>query len=369
MSLRVKETIRSIEPYKPGKPLEELERELGIRDAVKLASNENPLGPSRKALGVLKRGLKTLHRYPEGTGLPLREAIARKTGLSPDEVILGNGSDEIMDLAAKVFLSPGEEAIVGDRTFAIYSIAVRAQGGAVREVPLRDGVHDLEAMRRAVGPRTRLVFICNPNNPTGTMVTHEAVGRFLKGLPDDILVVLDEAYAEFADDPSFPRSDEFVRSGAPVLVLRTFSKYYGLAGLRIGYGLAPPSVVRELNRVRLPFNTNTLAQRAALAALTDAAHAARTRKVNREGRKLLEGAFGKMGLRFLPTQANFIYVNVGGDGQAVFDRLLREGVIVRPVTGGWIRVSIGLARENRRFIAALKKILHRDEGKKARRSE
>jgi histidinol-phosphate aminotransferase len=367
MNLRVKESIRSIEPYKPGKPIEELERELGIRDAVKLASNENPLGPSRKALQLLKKGAETLHRYPEGTGRPLREAIARRNGISPDEVILGNGSDEIMDLAAKVYLSPGEEAIVGDRTFSIYSICVRAHGGTVREVALRDGVHDLEAMRRAVGPRTRLVFICNPNNPTGTMVTHEAVHRFLKGLPDGILVVIDEAYAEFADDPSFPRSVELVRSGAPVLVLRTFSKYYGLAGLRIGYGLAASGVIRDLNRVRLPFNTNTLAQRAALAALSDAAHAARTLKVNREGRKLLETAFGKMGLRYLPTQANFIFVNVGGDGQAVYDRLLREGVIVRPVAGAWIRVSIGLARENRRFISALKKVL-RPPGRKRSRA-
>ncbi|MBI3995592.1 MAG: histidinol-phosphate transaminase [Nitrospirae bacterium] len=349
--------IESIEPYKPGKPLEELERERGIKNAIKLASNENPLGPSKKALTVLKKGLSGLHRYPEGSGRRLREAIAQKHKLKPEQVILGNGSDEIMDLAAKTFLSPGDEALIGDLTFAIYHISVTAHHGVAVRVPLRDGRFDPEAMAARCTPLTRLVFICNPNNPTGTMITRRELDRLLSRLPQNVLVIMDEAYAEFADDPEFPNTIEEVKRAAPVLVLRTFSKMYGLAGLRIGYGLSRPDVIEAMNRVRLPFNTNSPAQAAALAALSDETHVARSLRINREGRRYLSESFTGLGLKFLPSQANFIYVDIGRDGAAVYERLLQKGVIVRHIEGRRLRVSIGRPAENRRFIKALTDIL------------
>lgn len=349
--------IRLIEPYKPGKPLEELERERGIRDGIKLASNENPLGPSKKALAVLKKGLEGLHRYPEGSGRRLREVIAQKTKLKPEQVILGNGSDEIMDLAAKTFLEPGEEAIIGDLTFAIYHICVTAHHGLSVRVPLRDGRYDLEAIAARLSPKTRLVFLCNPNNPTGTMVGRKELDRFLSRLPGHILVVMDEAYAEYADDPDFPNTIEDVRRAAPILVLRTFSKMYGLAGLRIGYGLAASEVVEAMNQTRLPFNTNSLAQAAAIAALSDEGHVARSLRVNREGRRYLSESLKALGLKCLPSQANFIYLDVGRDGGAVYEQLLRRGVIVRPIQDHWFRVSVGRPVENRRFVKALADVL------------
>jgi histidinol-phosphate aminotransferase len=357
MTIEVGRHIESIEPYKPGKPLEELERELGIKDAIKLASNENPLGPSKKALAVLKKGLTGLHRYPEGSGRRLREAIAQKHKLRPEQVILGNGSDEIMDLAAKTFLEPGDEAIIGDLTFAIYHISVTAHHGVSVRVPLRDGRVDLEAMAAKFTPLTRLVFICNPNNPTGTMIHRRELDRFLSRLPQNVLVIMDEAYAEYADDPEFPNTIEDVRRGAPILVLRTFSKMYGLAGLRIGYGLSGPAVVEAMNRVRLPFNTNSPAQAAALAALSDERHLTRSLRVNREGRRYLSESFAALGMKFLPSQANFIYADTGRDGAAVYERLLRKGVIVRHIQGRWLRVSIGRPAENRRFVKALREVL------------
>ncbi|MBI3611485.1 MAG: histidinol-phosphate transaminase [Nitrospirae bacterium] len=357
MTIEIGEHIRSIEPYKPGKPLEELERELGIKDAIKLASNENPLGPSKKALAVLKKGLTGLHRYPEGSGRRLREAIAQKHKLKPEQVILGNGSDEIMDLAAKTFLAPGDEAILGDITFAIYHISVTAHHGISVRVPLRDGRYDLEAMATRLTPMTRLIFICNPNNPTGTMIRRRELDRLLNRLPPNALVIMDEAYAEYADDPEFPNTIDDVKRGAPVLVLRTFSKMYGLAGLRIGYGLSTPAVVAAMNRVRLPFNTNSLAQAAALAALSDESHTARSLRLNREGRRYLSNAFADLGLTFLPSQANFIYVDIGRDGAAVYERLLRKGVIVRHMEGPRLRISIGRPAENRRFVKALGQVL------------
>ena len=358
MSINASEPIQSIEPYKPGKPLEELERELGIKDAIKLASNENPLGPSRKALAALKKGLTALHRYPEGTGRILREALAEKNKVSSDEIILGNGSDEIMDLTAKTYLSPGDEAVVGDRTFSIYSICIKAHRGVVVQVPLCEGRHDLDAILRSLTSRTRLVFICNPNNPTGTAVTHRDLEGFLKQIPEEVLVIVDEAYGEYATDPYFPDTESLLRNGSPLIVLRTFSKFYGLAGLRVGYGISQANVIEDLNRVRLPFNTNTLAQIAALAALGDESHGNRCLKVNQVGKKYLYGAFDRLGLKYLPTQANFVFFDVGRDAQFVYEALLRKGVIVRPIEGAWIRVSIGLQKENRRFVDSLEKTLN-----------
>ncbi|HEY5648570.1 MAG TPA: histidinol-phosphate transaminase [Nitrospiria bacterium] len=354
--MRAGKHIEGIDPYKPGKPLEELEREYGIKDGIKLASNENPHGPSRKALTVLKKGLASLHRYPDGSGRLLREAIGKKLRVPSDRVILGNGSDEIMDLAAKTFLSAGDEAIIGDLTFSIYKICIASHHGRTVIVPLRDGYFDLKGIADRITDRTRLVFLCNPNNPTGTMIARGDLERFIKDLPPGILVVLDEAYAEYADDPDFPDSAEELRGGLPILALRTFSKMYGLAGLRIGYGLAAADVIEAMNRVRLPFNTNSLAQAAAEAALGDEVHRKRSLKTNRAGRLFLTEAFSERGLRFYPSQANFIYVDTGTDGAGIYEQLLREGVIVRLIQNGWLRVSIGRPAENRRFIRALDRV-------------
>lgn len=363
MGIKPGRHVMAVDPYRPGKPLEELERELGIRNAVKLASNENPLGPSKRALGVMKKDLRRLHRYPEGTGRLLREAIADRFKVSPDQVILGNGSDEIMDLAAKAYLSPGDEAIVADQTFAIYRISILSHHGVPVVVPMREGRHDLPAMAERVSDRTRLVFVCNPNNPTGTIVRQKPLEQFLDRMPADILVVLDEAYGEYATDPDYPDFRRLISDGRPVLALRTFSKLYGLAGLRIGYGIGPREVIDALNRVRLPFNTNRVAQTAALAALADEAHVARSIRLNTAGRRAICRAFDGMGLAYLPSEANFVYVNVGREGGGVYRALLHEGVIVRHIEGNWLRISVGLAKENQRFVRALKRVL-REKGER-----
>jgi histidinol-phosphate aminotransferase len=373
MTVSVRKTIQGLSPYIPGKPVEELERELGIRNAIKLASNENPLGPSKKALAALtKRVFKNLHRYPEGSGRRLREALAHKHKISPDQVILGNGSDEIMDLAAKTFLDPGDEALMGDLTFAIYRISVAAHHGASVVVPLKDGRYDLDGMARHLTSKTRLVFICNPNNPTGTMVTRRELVDFLDHLPSDVIVVLDEAYAEYATSPDFPDSVGLVKQGRPLIVLRTFSKIYGLAGLRIGYGISQRGIVEYLNRVRLPFNANSLAQTASIAALKDEAHLRKTIRLNVAGKAFLTKALDELGIQIFPTEANFIYLQLPADslpaaslpngqehsGRPAYEALLREGVIVRHIKENWLRVSIGKPVENQRFVKALKKILN-----------
>jgi len=357
MSIVATKAIQDLSPYVPGKPVEELERELGIKNAIKLASNENPLGPSKKAIGVLTKGLLNLHRYPEGSGRLLREALAQKYKILPDQVILGNGSDEIMDLAAKTFLEPGDEALMGDLTFAIYQISVTAHHGVSVRVPLKEGRYDLDGMARHFTPRTRLIFVCNPNNPTGTMVGQRDLVRFLDCLPTSVIVILDEAYQEYATSPDFPDSVGLVKQGRPLMVLRTFSKIYGLAGLRIGYGISQRKIVEYLNRVRLPFNTNSLAQSAAVAALGDEAHLRKSVRLNEDGKAFMTKALDELKLRYFPTQANFIYLDVRQDGRSVYEALLREGVIVRHIQESWLRVSIGRPTENRRFMRALKKVL------------
>jgi histidinol-phosphate aminotransferase len=376
MTISARKAIQGLSPYVPGKPVEELERELGIKDAIKLASNENPLGPSKKALSALAKGFfKNLHRYPEGSGRLLREALADKLKISRDQIILGNGSDEIMDLAAKTFLEPGDEALMGDVTFAIYRISVTAHHGAAVVVPLKEGRYDLEAMARHLTPKTRMVFICNPNNPTGTMVTQKELLKFLDRLPAGIIVILDEAYAEYATSPDFPDSVGLVKQGRPLIVLRTFSKIYGLAGLRIGYGVSQREIVDYLNRVRLPFNTNSLAQAASIAALGDESHLTRSIRLNEAGKALLTKTLDGMEIRYFPTQANFIYLQLPTDGppdprrpdgqgqagRAVYEALLREGVIVRHIKENWLRVSIGKPVENRRFVKAFQKILNKKD--------
>jgi histidinol-phosphate aminotransferase len=354
--------IRRLTPYVPGKPIDELERELGISGSVKLASNENPLGPSPKALRALSKVLEGIHRYPDGGGYALKGALSRFHGVPPEAILLGNGSNELIELAVRTFLRPGEEAVMAVPSFVVYRLIVAAAGGKAVEVPLREGRHDLEAMAERVGPGTRIVFIANPNNPTGTIVTREEVERLLAGIPQGVLVVLDEAYYEYVTHTEYPRSLDLLRAGAPVFILRTFSKAHGLAGLRIGYGLADPALVEAMNRVRQPFNTNALAQAAALAALEDREHLEATRRVNQEGKGYLGAELRRVGVTFLPSEANFLYLETPGRAQALYQALLRRGVIVRPMDGDHLRVTIGLPEENRRFVQAFAECLRAGEG-------
>ena len=357
MALRIHPDIASLSPYVPGKPIEELQRELGLARVIKLASNENPLGPSPKALAALVGGHDSLHRYPDGGAYRLRQALADRWKVSLDHIILGNGSDEVLGLLARTFLAPGDEAVMADQTFVIYKMEVTAAHGKAVIVPLVNWTHDLDGMAKAITPKTRLVFLCNPNNPTGTMVAADAVARFMAQVPENVVVVFDEAYLEYVRDPHFPDSLQYVTQGRNAIVLRTFSKIYGLAGLRIGYGITTPEITNCLNRVRPPFNANTLAQRAALAALGDDEHVAKSRAVNAAGMQQLESGLRALGFTAIPSQANFVYFDVKRDGRALFDALLREGVIVRHIEGTMLRVTIGQPDENDAFLASLKKVL------------
>lgn len=359
MTLKVHPDIESLSPYVPGKPIEELQRELGLSRIVKLASNENPLGPSPKALAVLADAATTLHRYPDGGGYKLRTGLADRWKVSRDQVILGNGSDEIIGMLARAFLSPGDEAVMADNTFVIYRMEVTAAHGAPVIVPLKDGRHDLNAMAKAVTPRTRLLFVCNPNNPTGTMVTAAEIDALMAKVPSHVIVVFDEAYCEYVRDPHFPDSLGYVRQGRHAIVLRTFSKIYGLAGLRIGYGVTTAEIAGYLERVRPPFNANSLAQRAALAALGDEEQVAKSRAMNQAEMANVRAGLTALGLTPLPSEANFLYFDAGRDGRALFEALLREGVIVRHIEGNNIRVTIGLPEENRQFLQALTTVLGR----------
>ena len=357
MSIRVHPDIAKLVPYSPGKPLDELERELGIRGAVKLASNENPLGPSPKALAALDEGKETVHLYPDGGAHDLTRALADRWKVSRNQIVVGNGSDEIISLLVKTFVSPGEEAVMADHTFVMYKLAVTGGHGVCVEVPLKDWRHDLPAMARAVTGRTRVVFVCNPNNPTGTMVTRDEVREFMAAVPDDVIVVFDEAYYEYVRDPHYPDTLDYVRQNRPVVVLRTFSKIYGLAGLRIGYGITTPEIVEYLHRVRNPFNANTLAQFAARAALGDERHVAASRALNEAEMASVDNGLRALGLTPLPSQANFLFFDTHRNGRDVFDRLLREGIIVRHLGGSMLRVTIGRPEENRRFLKALSNVM------------
>jgi histidinol-phosphate aminotransferase len=357
MALHVHPDIQSLSPYVPGKPIDELQRELGLTRVIKLASNENPLGPSPKAVAALAGAQETLHRYPDGGAYRLRQAIAERWKVASDMVILGNGSDEILGLLARTFLAPGDEAVMADHTFVIYRMEVTAAHGTPVVVPLVNWTHDLEGMARAITGRTRLLFVCNPNNPTGTMVPADAISRLMASVPQDVIVVFDEAYYEYVRDPRFPDSIAYVKAGRNVIVLRTFSKIYGLAGLRIGYGISTPEINNFLNRVRPPFNANSLAQRAALAALGDDEHVARSRTVNAAGMEQLGNGLKALGVAPVPSEANFLYFDVKRDGRQVFEALLREGIIVRHIEGTMLRVTVGQVEENTAFLQALRKVL------------
>ena len=357
MRLNVDQYIASLVPYVPGKPVEELERELGIAKAIKLASNENPRGPSPKACAVLSEAALTLNRYPDGGAHLLRHALADRCKVEPDQIIVGNGSDEILGLLARAFLSPGDEAVMADHTFVIYKMVVAASRARAVEIPLKDWRHDLPAMAKAVTARTKLLFLCNPNNPTGTIVTSAEVDALMAQIPEHVIVVFDEAYYEYVRSGEFPDTLKYVRQGRSVAVLRTFSKIYGLAGLRIGYALTTHEIAGFLNRVRPPFNANSLAQRAAQAALEDEGHVTHSRLMNEAEMAKVHDGLTRLGLTVLPSEANFLYFDAGRDGAEMFGALLRKGVIVRHITGRMLRVTIGLPEENDRFLQVLRTIL------------
>ena len=363
----VPEWIRALAPYPPGKPIEELEREYGIYGSIKLASNENPLGPSPKAVAAITAALGDLHRYPDGNCFYLKRAVAKKHGVSPDALIFGNGSNEIIELAVRTFLQRGDEAVMADQAFVIYRLVVQAAGASSRLVPLRNFTHDLDAIAEAITPATRIVFLANPNNPTGTIFRRREWQEFLASLPPHVIVVMDEAYFEYVDDPDYPDSLAAHGSGRPLITLRTFSKIYGLAGLRIGFGVAHPELIEVMNRVRQPFNVSSLAQVAVLAALDDDEHVERTRRCNRDGMLFLQMHCERLGLEYVRSCANFLLIRVG-NGARVYEALLRQGVIVRPMSvygfPEHVRVTVGTADENQRFITALEQVL-RDGGASA----
>ena len=353
--------ILGIEPYEPGKPIEELERELGVPDAIKLASNENPLPPSARVQKAIAAALAQLNRYPDGGGFYLRQALAKKHGVTAEQIVLGNGSNELIGLIVHSFVKPGDEAVVPHPSFVVYPMIVQAAGAIRVMVMLRDHRLDLEAMARAITPTTKLVFIANPNNPTATIVTADEVERFMSSVPERTIVVFDEAYFEFALGPDFPDALGYVKQGRKVVVLRTFSKAASLAGLRVGYGIADADAIALMNRIRQPFNVNALAQVAALAALDDEAHISECVRMIEAGRHFLYDGFKNLGLRYVPSRANFVLVDLGRNAAAIFQGLLREGVIVRPMTSfgmeTTVRVSVGTPEENRRLIKALSTVL------------
>ncbi len=353
----IPDNIKTLTPYVPGKPIEELERELGISGSIKLASNENPLGPSPKAVAAIKKALEGLNRYPDGSGFHLAQALAKKYEIDPGQVILGNGSNELIELLVRTFVRPGDEVISADPSFVVYAMITQAAGATNVVVPCKDYRHDLDAMADRITPRTRIVFIANPNNPTGTMNTSAEMERFLGRVPDHVIVAVDEAYFEYATHADYPDSLDFLREGKNIVALRTFSKIYGLAGLRIGYGITTGEIASLMNKVRQPFNTNELAQIGAVAALADRKHVERSVASNNEGRQFLSQSFGRLGISYVPTETNFVYIETVLDGRELYTALLKQGVIIRPVGGKKLRVTIGLPEENKRFVEELEKIV------------
>ncbi len=353
--------IDKLSPYAPGKPISELERELGITQPIKLASNENPLGPSQQVKQVLLDQLDGLARYPDGNAHALRTALAEKHQVKPDCVTIGSGSNDVLDMIARVFLHPGRESLFSQHGFAVYPLSSLATGATLNVAPAKNFGHDLEAFQSRINAHTGVIWIANPNNPTGTWLDRNALYDFVKTVPPDVIVVIDEAYFEYVQKADYPDASQWLDEFPNLIVTRTFSKAYGLAALRIGYGLSHPDVADLLNRVRLPFNANSCAQEAALAALTDQDHIQQSIALNHQGLTQFAQGFEALGLTYLPSVGNFITVNVGHPADPVDAALLREGVITRPVENyglaDCLRISIGLPEENNRCLNALKKVL------------
>lgn len=353
--------IMKIKSYQPGKPIEEVKRELGLKTVAKLASNENPLGPSNKAIEAIKKYAGKVNIYPDGGGYYLKRALAEKLGLEEEEIILGNGSDEIISLITRVFLQKGEEAIMGDPSFLMYKIDTQLSQARIIPIPLNDFRLNLPAMAKAITPKTKLIFISNPNNPTGTIVEEKEVRIFLKDLSPQIIVIFDEAYFEYVEDENYPQTINLLNGENNIVILRTFSKIYGLAGLRVGYGISQPQIIKILNRARPPFNVNSLAQVAALASLKDQDQIIRSKKLIKEEKEYLYSNLDKMKLSYIPTQANFILIKLGIKAPYIEKKLLQDGIIIRGMKAynltQYIRLTIGTREQNEKFIRALYKIL------------
>ncbi len=355
-----RKNITNIKNYEPGKPIEEVQRELGLKEVIKMASNENPLGPSPKAVSAIKKSLTKINRYPDGACYYLKQALAKRLGVETRNLVIGNGSDELIVLALKAFVEEGEEVIVADMTFLIYEIASQLAGARITTVPMKNFKYDLAAMRSKISGKTKMVFIANPDNPTGTYVTEQEVAVFMKGIPKNVVVFFDEAYYEFGRrEKDYPDTMKYLNK-ENVIIARTFSKAYGLSGLRAGYAVTSGEFADYINKVREPFNVNILAQIAALAALDDKAFLKKTVLTTEKGKEFLYREFDKLSLEYIPSATNFILVNLKNDSREIFKKLLSAGVIVRDMTAWgldtYIRVTIGTDKENRKFIDALKKL-------------
>jgi len=361
MKALVRKNVLNIKPYLPGKPIEETKRQLGLKEVIKLASNENPFGASPKAVSAMKKCLGGVNRYPDSQSYYLKKRLARHFKLEPANFVLGNGSDELIDVLIKTFVEPDENIVTADTTFLEYEIIAASNDRKVKKAPLRYFKYDLGAMLKLVDKKTKLVFISNPNNPTGTYVTKYEVAEFLGELPEDVMVVFDEAYDTFIDVDDYPDSLSYLRRKKNVIILKTFSKAYGLAGLRLGYAIANAEAAYFMERVRQPFNVNILAQAAGLAAMDDKTFLKKTRQLTLRGKDFIYQALSSMGLGYLPTVANFILIDTGKDGLEVFKSMLKFGVIVRDMKQyglkNFIRVTIGTQKENERFVRVLRKVL------------
>ncbi|MEO0105969.1 MAG: histidinol-phosphate transaminase [candidate division WOR-3 bacterium] len=360
--IEARDFIEKIKPYKPGKPIEEVIRELNLKgEVIKLASNENPLGTSPLAIRAMRKALKESFLYPDDNCFYLKNVLAKRFNVDSDEIIVGNGSVEILPLITLAYLNREDSAVVSEGAFIWFKIAVSIAGAQLIEVPLKNYTHDLQSILGAIRKNTKLVFIANPNNPTGTIVKKKEVEEFFARVPDNVLVVMDEAYREYIDDPDYPDSFKIFRERDNILILRTFSKIYGLAGARLGYGIARRQIITNLMKLRISFNVNRISQVAGIAALDDDEFVKKTIKVNNEGKEFLYDAYKKLGVFYLPTYANFIFVDFGKDSQAIFEALQRQGIITRTIKEygfpNALRITIGTEKQNRRLIRALKKIL------------
>ncbi|EAT13119.1 histidinol-phosphate transaminase [Bermanella marisrubri] len=357
------QAVKELRPYQPGKPIDELAREFGlaVEDIVKLASNENPLGPSPKAITAIEKALKELTRYPDGNGFNLKKILSEKLEVAPAQITLGNGSSDILEFIVKCFVNDGDEVVVSQHAFAIYGLVAKMQGGVVTQVPAKNWGHDLEAMAAAISDKTKVVFVTNPNNPTGTWNTKAEVDAFLAKVPKHVVVLLDEAYFEYVHKPDYPNGIDYLKDYPNLVVTRTFSKAYGLASLRVGYGISSEELADLMNRVRPPFNVDSLALAAAEATLKDDAYVRQSIQLNDDGMAQLEQGFDQLNVKWIPSVGNFICFEVTGKAAEIYQGLLEKGVIVRPVAGyempDHLRVSIGTYEENETFLLALKSLL------------
>ncbi|MBN2754799.1 MAG: histidinol-phosphate transaminase [Candidatus Goldbacteria bacterium] len=351
-----KKSVMQIKPYVPGKPAAVVQRELGLKDVIKLASNENPLGPSKAAVKAMAKALNTLNIYPESGAYELRKALAKRLRVKPETLFFGNGSNELLQIIAEAFVSPGDEVMFSAVSFVVYSIAANIAGGTIIQIPQDNFRHNIDGFIARLSPKTKLIFICNPNNPTGTIISKAEFEKLMQAVPKNVIVVLDEAYFEYADDKNYPDGIKYLSKYPNLIVLRTFSKVYGLAGIRAGYGVADPEITGIMERIRPPFNINTLAQKGALAALGDKAHMTATLKTNKEGRAYLYAELKKLGIKYVPTQANFIFIILDKNARIYFEELQKKGVIIRTVFDNFARITIGTMKENKRLIKALKEI-------------